>query len=104
MKNIPILAENATAVLDAALSYKTAGYAVVFNIVGEEEYRLNVDKQLDEIIWRENIPLIKKTINPDRIILDISKGFVTISVQSPGKKPAFYLEIHRARGIKIPVE
>ncbi len=101
---IPILANNATAVLETALKYKTAGFSLVFKIVGGEEYQLAADGYLEQIIWRGNLPLTGERINPDRIIPEISKGFVTISFQSPGRNPHYYKELHRARGVRIPVE
>lgn len=99
---IPILAETATAVLDAALKYPAAGFQIIFNVIGEGQYFENIGR-FTKIEWRGNIPLNGETQSVQWILEQIRRGFVTISVQSSGKNPHYYREIHRARGVEIPI-
>lgn len=104
--NIPILAETATEVFHAALDYPTAGYSLVFYVVGEGEWRVNQDK-FEKLKWIGNIPLTERVEGHsfyNWMIGQIKHGFVGIFVQSSGKNPHYKKELHRARGIQIPLE
>ena len=106
MKTIPVLADTAEEVLKSALNYDCAGYSLIFDIVGEGIWQFS-NNRFEKILWRGNLPLIDRVENDsfDSWLLNqISKGYVTIQVQSPGKNPFFIKEIHRARGISIPLK
>ena len=108
MKTIPILAETAEEVLSAALNYDCAGYSLIFDIIGEGQWQFNFgNNRFEKIIWHGNVPLVEKTqfsSFDSYIIGQISKGYVTIKVQSTGKNPSYIKEIHRARGVSIPLK
>lgn len=105
-KPIPVLANTADEVLKSALNYDYTGYSLIFDIVGEGIWQFH-NNSFEKILWHGNIPLIDWVENDlfDSWLLNqISKGYVTIKVQSSGKNPYFSKEIHRARGISTPLK
>ena len=83
--NIPILGNTANEVLKNALNYECAGYLLKFHIVFAGEWQYN---RLTNKFEKIKYPIIERTENDtfdDWLLNQISKGFVSIFVQSPGK-------------------
>jgi hypothetical protein len=106
-KNIPSLGDTANEVFNKALGYETAGFLLMFNVVSEGVWSFYKSTgSFRKVVWIGNIPTSSE-VGPyfdSWMVNQISKGFVTITVQSPGKNPHFYSEIHRARGVAIPID
>ena len=106
MKNkIPSLGTTATEILRNALNYNCAGFILKFTVVGEGVYYFSAEHKFKKLHWIGNIPTSEDCSQTfdNWLLTQISKGFVTIHVDSPGKKPHFSQEIHRATGMPIPL-
>lgn len=99
-KTIPCLGKTVDEVLNEAFSLNTGGMRLVFNNGREIEL---TDGEYREIDWRGNTPLIGRKIPDSQIADEISKGWVSIFVQSHGRNPHYRREFHQATCEKIPL-
>lgn len=102
--NIPILGKTAQEVLKNALNYETAGFLLKFQIVGEGEWLWSQINNRFEKIRYPITERIEGSTFDGWLLNQISKGFCSIFVQSPGKNPHYSKEIHRATARQIPLD
>ncbi len=99
--NIPSLGQTSEEVIKNALNYNTAGFLLKFTIVGEGCFIFNqITNKYEALLWHGNIPLKleQKSSFDSYLAAQVKKGFVSIFVDAPGRKPWYSKEIHRATG------
>jgi len=101
---IPSLGTTASEILTNALNYECAGFILKFTVVGEGVYYFSADCKFKKLLWIGDIPTSEDCSQTfdEWLLKQISKGFVTIHLDSPGKRPFYSKEIHRATGTPIP--
>lgn len=102
-KTIPQLGETARQVLAKAISYDRAGYLLKFRVVGEGDWQFNDSTCKFEKVRYPIVERVEGDAFDAWLEGQIAKGFVGIYIESPGKRPHYSLELHRARGIAIPL-
>lgn len=103
-KTIPSLGSNANEILKSALEFPCAGYLLKFNVISEGEWQFNpLSCKFEKTKQIGKIPVIERTESQSFdgwLLKQISKGFVTIYIQGN----SYYKELHRARGVEIPID
>ena len=102
--NIPSLGNSAQEVLKSALNFNCAGYLLKFSIVGDGDWQYNrLTNKFEKTKLIGSIPVIDNVEDDnfdEWLLYNISKGYVTVYLQGSN----YYKELHRARGVGIPLD